>query len=183
MLIYLNRTGYNGLFQPELARRLQRAGRPVSRRVTICDAPEPAGGCQQALRRPRLTLEVRRRFEEVARRRRGQGDFVYLDPPVCAAQPDGTVQVVYGVWIRQRRAGGAPAAGRGRASRPLGALGPAEQFVRARNPSSSTSDNRRREPSARPSRQEPSMARRAINSRASRRGAVREYLITNIRVN
>ena len=77
MLIYLNRTGYNGLF------RLNSRGGfnvPVGRyaRVTICDAPN-LRRLPTALRRPRLTVEVRR-FEEALGEGR-PGDFVYLDPP------------------------------------------------------------------------------------------------------
>ena len=61
MLIYLNRTGYNGLF------RLNSRGGfnvPVGRyaRVTICDAPN-LRRLSAALRRPGLTVDVRR-FEE-----------------------------------------------------------------------------------------------------------------------
>ena len=77
MLIYLNRTGYNGLF------RVNSRGAfnvPIGRyaSVTICDAPN-LRRLAAALRRPGLTLEVRR-FEDALGEARA-GDFVYLDPP------------------------------------------------------------------------------------------------------
>src|SRR5580765_3504178 len=77
MFIYLNRTGYNGLF------RLNSRGGfnvPAGRysKVTICDAPN-LRRLSAALRRPGLTVEVSR-FEDALDRGRA-GDFVYLDPP------------------------------------------------------------------------------------------------------
>ena len=76
-LIYLNRTGFNGLF------RLNRAGRfnvPAGRydRPRISD-PALVRAVAGALGRPgvRLTHE---RFEQAARRARA-GDFLYFDPP------------------------------------------------------------------------------------------------------
>src|SRR3954469_17232867 len=77
MLIYLNRTGYNGLF------RLNSRGGfnvPAGRyeKVTICDAPN-LQRLSNALRRPGVILDVRS-FEDALDDGRA-GDFFYLDPP------------------------------------------------------------------------------------------------------
>ena len=62
----------------QLARRVQRAGRPV--RLGHASAMRPISArLAAALRRPGLTLEVRR-FEDALGTARA-GDFVYLDPP------------------------------------------------------------------------------------------------------
>ena len=120
MLIYLNRTGYNGLF------RLNSRGGfnvPVGRyaRVTICDAPN-LRRLSAALRRPGLTVEVRR-FEEALGDGR-PGDFVLPGSPVRAGQPHGPVHLLHRGEVRSGRAGAA-AADRGRLAR-LGARGTAE---------------------------------------------------------
>ena len=75
MLIYLNRTGYNGLF------RLNAAGRfnvPAGRyaRPTVCD-PVHVGDVAAAL--AQVSLRVCAFDEAVAEA--GAGDFVYFDPP------------------------------------------------------------------------------------------------------
>lgn len=77
MLIYLNRTGFNGLF------RLNRQGAfnvPVGRYTNprICD-PEHLRVVAQALRFDGVTIE-RGSFEAALERVR-KGDFVYCDPP------------------------------------------------------------------------------------------------------
>ena len=77
MLIFLNRTGFNGLF------RLNRLGEfnvPAGRyrEPRICD-PEHIEAVAKVLRRPRVALE-HRGFEE-AIGEAGKGDFVYCDPP------------------------------------------------------------------------------------------------------
>jgi DNA adenine methylase len=73
--IYLNRTGYNGLY------RVNRAGRfnvPMGRYTNpmLCDAPN-LRACSAALRAAKLVVDD---FEEVAGGAR-RGDFVYFDPP------------------------------------------------------------------------------------------------------
>jgi DNA adenine methylase len=77
MLIFLNRTGFNGLF------RLNRLGEfnvPAGRyhEPRICD-PEHIHAVADVLRRPRVSIE-HRGFEE-AILEAGKGDFVYCDPP------------------------------------------------------------------------------------------------------
>jgi DNA adenine methylase len=77
MLIYLNRTGYNGLF------RVNASGDfnvPIGRyeRPRICDAPG-LRAASAALRAVRARLQVAPFFEVLAAARRE--DFVYLDPP------------------------------------------------------------------------------------------------------
>jgi DNA adenine methylase len=77
MLLYLNRTGFNGLF------RLNRSGAfnvPAGRYANprICDA-EHLRACARALRTAGLTL-ARRPFHETLAAA-GAGDFVYCDPP------------------------------------------------------------------------------------------------------
>ena len=171
MLIYLNRTGYNGLF------RLNSRGGfnvPVGRyaRVTICDAPN-LRRLSAALRRPRLTVEVRR-FEEALGDGR-PGDFVYLDPPYApvsrTAQFTSYTAARFGPDEQARLQQTVVALAR------LGA--------RVLLSNSIAPDIRRLyadsvEARSAGLRAKTVEARRAINSRASRRGAVREYLITNI---
>jgi DNA adenine methylase len=77
MLIYLNRTGFNGLF------RLNARGAfnvPAGRYAnpTVCDAPTLRAAAR-ALAGPRVRL-CDAPFEEVLAEA-GRGDFVYLDPP------------------------------------------------------------------------------------------------------
>lgn len=74
-LIYLNRTGYNGLYR---VNRRNVYNVPFGDYVnpTICDA-ENLRACARALRRAELRCEP---FEAVTHRAR-PGDFVYFDPP------------------------------------------------------------------------------------------------------
>src|SRR5215204_2424100 len=77
MLIYLNRTGFNGLF------RLNGRGEfnvPAGRYASplICDE-ENLHAWSAALRRPGVTMKVRPFDRALAHA--GAGDFVYLDPP------------------------------------------------------------------------------------------------------
>ena len=128
MLIYLNRTGYNGLFRVN-----SRGGFnvPVGRysRVTICDAPN-LRRLSAALRRPGLTVEVRR-FEEALGEGRS-GDFVYLDPPYAPVSRTAHFTSYTCLEVRARRAG-QTAAGRSGA-RQARRIGPAEQFGGPRHP-------------------------------------------------
>src|SRR5262249_46611276 len=77
MLIFLNRTGFNGLF------RLNRGGGfnvPVGRYANprICDE-ENIHAVARALSRPGIAVDLRPFHETLADVRRG--DFVYCDPP------------------------------------------------------------------------------------------------------
>lgn len=171
MLIYLNRTGYNGLF------RLNSRGGfnvPVGRyaRVTICDAPN-LRRLSAALRRPGLTVEVRR-FEEALAEGR-PGDFVYLDPPYAPVSrtshftsytaskfgPDEQARLQQAV-VGLARLGASVLLSN--------SVAPDIRRLYADNVEARSAGLRARTVEA----------RRAINSRASRRGVVREYLITNI---
>ena len=77
MLIFLNRTGFNGLFRlNKLGKFNVPAGR--YRDPRICDA-EHIRAVAAVLRRPRLAIE-HRGFEE-AIGEAARGDFVYCDPP------------------------------------------------------------------------------------------------------
>jgi DNA adenine methylase len=174
MLIYLNRTGYNGLFRVNSRGAFNvPAGRYGS--VTICDAPN-LRRLAGALQRPGLRLEVRR-FEAALDEAR-PGDFVYLDPPYAPVSR--TAQ------FTSYNAGGFGAeeqahlqravvrlARRGAAVLLSNSVAPQTRRLYADNAEARSAGLRARTVPA----------RRAINSRASRRGAVREYLITNIRVN
>ena len=171
MLIYLNRTGYNGLF------RVNRRGAfnvPAGRysAVRICDAAN-LRRLSAALQRPRLTLGVRS-FEE-ALHEAGRGDFVYLDPP-------------YAPVSRTSQFTSYTAAGFGASAQQLLqqlVVGLAHRGAAVLLSNSVAPDIRRlykddvqARSAGLQAREVP--ARRAINSRASGRGAVREYLITNI---
>jgi DNA adenine methylase len=77
MLVYLNRTGFNGLF------RLNRRGEfnvPAGRYVNpnICDAPH-LRSVADAFRRPGVTMRLGSFEEAIAVA--GRGDFLYCDPP------------------------------------------------------------------------------------------------------
>jgi DNA adenine methylase len=83
MLIYLNRTGFNGLYRLN-ARGLFNvpAGRYANPRV--CDA-DNLRRVARALRASRAELRVEG-FDTLARRAR-RGDFIYFDPPYAPVSP------------------------------------------------------------------------------------------------
>jgi len=172
MLIYLNRTGYNGLF------RLNSRGGfnvPAGRygNVTICD---PANLCRlsAALNRPGLQLTVSP-FED-ALAPCGAGDFVYLDPPYAPVSR--TAQ------FTSYTAGGFGPQAQQRLQRQVIQLAERGAWVLLSNSVApeigrlyATNDGAR----SAGLRARTVPARRAINSQPARRGAVREYLITNVR--
>jgi DNA adenine methylase len=171
MLIYLNRTGYNGLF------RLNSRGAfnvPAGRyeRVTICDAAN-LRRLSAALRRPRLTLDVRS-FDDALGDGRS-GDFYYLDPPYAPVS-----RTAHFTSYTAAKFGPDEQA---RLQQAVVKIATAGAFVLLSN-SEAPEIRRLYETNADArsaglkARKVP--ARRAINSRASARGAVREYLITNI---
>jgi DNA adenine methylase len=172
MLIYLNRTGYNGLYRLNARGEFNvPAGRYAAPR--ICDA-DNLRQVAAAFGRARLRLQVGA-FDRVLRGAR-LGDFIYIDPPY------------------------APLSATARfTSYTAGGFGPEDQ-VRLRDLvielarrgcqvllSNSTApeirelyvDDRRARAAGLRAHEVP--ARRAINSRASGRGPVMEYLIANIR--
>ena len=171
MLIYLNRTGFNGLF------RLNRRGGfnvPVGRYTNpkICDE-ETLRAAAAALGRSGVTLK-HESFDSAADRAQA-GDFVYFDPPYAPLSPtarftaytadgfdDGAQQKLQRLMIDLARRGcrvlqsnsTAPAIGRlYRRNEDVKAVGLRALTI---------------------------PARRAINSRAARRGAIKEFLITNL---
>jgi DNA adenine methylase len=171
MMIYLNRTGYNGLF------RLNSRGGfnvPAGRylKVTICDAVN-LRHLSAALRRPGLTIEVSG-FEEALGAARA-ADFVYLDPPYAPVS-----QTAY--FTSYTAAGFGPEA-QARLQQAVVRLAKIRAWVLLSN---SVAPDITRLYATNAEAQSAGLtaiqveARRAINSRASSRGAVREYLITNI---
>ena len=172
MLIYLNRTGYNGLF------RVNSRGAfnvPAGRygKVRICDA-DNLRRLSKALAAPNVTLEVAL-FED-ALADGAAGDFVYLDPPYAPLSR--TAQ------FTSYTAGGFNAEQQLRlqqvvidlAGRGVHVLLSNSVAPEIRRLYKNSADVRSAGLKARTVQ-----ARRAINSRASGRGVVEEYLITNVR--
>ncbi len=171
MLIYLNRTGYNGLFRVNARGAFNvPAGRYAS--VRICDA-DNLRRLSQALGMPGLSLDVRE-FEP-ALAGAGAGDFVYLDPPYAPVSQTAS--------FTSYTAGGFGA--RQQAVLQQGVIDLARRGAHVLLSNSVAPDIRQlyqASPEARAAGLTVTTvaARRAINSRASSRGAVREYLITNV---
>jgi DNA adenine methylase len=171
MLIYLNRTGYNGLF------RVNASGAynvPVGRYVspTICDA-DNLRGLARAFSAPGVSLELRpfqTALEEAA-----PGDFVYLDPPYVplSATARFTSYTAAGFGAAEQQAlqrSVLALAARGVHVLLSNSVAPEVTRLYAGAEARTVGLQARTVP-----------ARRAINSRASGRGAVREYVITNVR--
>jgi DNA adenine methylase len=171
MLIYLNRTGFNGLF------RLNRRGGfnvPVGRYTNpkICDE-ETLRAAAAALGRNGVTL--RHESFDLAAERAQAGDFVYFDPPYAPLSPtarftsytadgfdDGAQQKLQRLMIDLAR--------RGCRLLQSNSTAPAIGRLYRRNPDVKAAGLRALT----------IPARRAINSRATRRGAIKEFLITNL---
>lgn len=174
MLIYLNRTGYNGLF------RLNARGDfnvPAGRydRPIICDAAN-LRRVAEALQRPDVSL-VTARFDAPLAGARSE-DFVYLDPPYAPVSRTASFTAY--------TAGGFSADDQARLQAMVIDLSRRGCHVLLSN--STAPDVRRlyaddRRARAAGLRALTVPARRAINSRAAGRGAVLEYVITNIGVN
>jgi DNA adenine methylase len=172
MLIYLNRTGYNGLF------RLNRSGAfnvPAGRYAdpSICDS-EHIRSVARALGAEQVTLECGR-FDEtiaVARAR----DFVYCDPPYAPLSRTAS--------FAQYTAAGFGALDHRRLQKAIFEAARRGALVLVSNSSAPEIEAGYSAPSARTAglvvQRVP--ARRAINSRAARRGPVDELIITNARV-
>lgn len=172
MLIYLNRTGFNGLFRVNSRGDFNvPAGRYGN--VRICD-PDNLRQLAEALQRPGLTLDVARFDDALAGC--GAGDFVYLDPPYApisrTAQFTSYTARGFGVdeqarlqqLVIQLAARGVSVVLSNSAAPEIRKLYKDSDAARHVGLKARTVP-----------------ARRAINSRASGRGAVREYLITNVR--
>jgi DNA adenine methylase len=172
MLIYLNRTGYNGLFRVNARGDFNvPAGRYA--RPRICDAAN-LRAVSSVLRSGRVTLE-RAPFRDSLSRARA-GDFVYLDPPYAPLTRTArftayTSDPFDTAAQRELREAVLDLAGRGvhvvlsnSAADEVRGLYDEDRTVRLAG-----------------LRAHLVPARRAINSRGARRGPVLEYVITNVR--
>jgi DNA adenine methylase len=171
MLIYLNRTGFNGLFRVNSRGDFNvPAGRYGT--VRICDAAN-LRRLSDALRRPAVTLEVAM-FEAALEECRA-GDFVYLDPPYAPVSR--TAQ------FTSYTAGGFGPDQQASLQRLVIDMAARGAHVLLSNSVTPETSKLYKNSDARLAglRARTVPARRAINSRAAGRGAVREYLITNVR--
>jgi len=173
MFIYLNRTGYNGLF------RLNAGGEfnvPAGRytRPRICDAPN-LRDVSSTLRQPGVILECRQ-FQDVVKAAKA-GDFLYLDPPYApvsrTANFTNYTASRFGVQQQQELQQAVIALAR-RGCHVVMSNSTATEITAlyARNYEVASAGLQTYKVPA----------RRAINSRAMRRGPVEEYVITNVKV-
>jgi DNA adenine methylase len=171
MLIYLNRTGFNGLFRVNGRGDFNvPAGRYVS--PLICDEAN-LHAWSAALNRQGVVLGVAA-FDEVLGRA-GQDDFVYLDPPYAPVSQTARFTAY--------TAGGFGAVEQATLQRMVIALASRGASVLLSNsaaPQIKALYARDRHARTAGLTATTVHARRAINSRATSRGAVREYLITNV---
>jgi DNA adenine methylase len=172
MFVYLNRTGYNGLF------RLNASGAfnvPAGRypKPTICDE-ENLRLVATAFARHGITLE-QQHFHTVVERARA-GDFLYFDPPYAPLSKTArfTNYTAEGFDLegqRRLRDIAIALAARGCYVVVTNSTAPEIAELYERNSDVRTAGlHCHRVP-----------ARRAINSNGTRRGAVEEYIITNVR--
>lgn len=172
MLIFLNRTGYNGLFRVNARGEYNvpagRYGNPK-----ICDEAN-LYAWSDALARPGVSLRVCAFDAALAEAR--QDDFVYLDPPYAPLSETAR--------FTSYTAGGFDDAQQEQLQRTVIALAARGTSVLLSN---SAAPQIRQLYAGRGAarlaglRATTVAARRAINSRAASRGAVREYLSTNVR--
>lgn len=169
MLLYLNRTGFNGLF------RLNRSGAfnvPAGRYANprICDA-EQLRACARALRTPGLTL-ARRPFHETLADA-GSGDFVYCDPPYAPLSATSL--------FAHYTADGFTIEDHGRLQTAIIDAAARGAVVVVSNSSAPAIERAYESRAARRAGLKVTRvpARRAINSRASARGPIDELIITN----
>jgi DNA adenine methylase len=171
MLIFLNRTGYNGLFRVNARGEFNvPAGRHV--RPRICDE-DNLRLLSAAFARPGVMLEVVAFDKALAHA--GASDFVYLDPPYAPL----SVTARFTAYT----AGGFGQPEQERLQQAVIGLAARGAFVLLSNSSAPevrrlyASDEEARKAGLRTTTVP---ARRAINSRGTSRGPVREYVITNI---
>lgn len=169
MLIYLNRTGYNGLFRVNAAGRFNvPAGRYA--KPTVCDVTHV-----RAVAAALAPVSLRRcPFDEAVADTRS-GDFVYLDPPYAPL----SATSAFGAYTAARFT----AADQERLADLAVALAGRGCAVMVSNSSADAVDALYRRAASAPGAgltlwRLP--ARRAINSRGSRRGPVDELLLTNL---
>ena len=170
MLLFLNRTGFNGLF------RLNRQGAfnvPVGRYVNprICDEAH-VHAVADALRRPGVTFDCRAFDEALAQT--GSNDFVYCDPPyepLSRTASFASYTASGFTMFDQRRLQQAVVAASRRGA-----------FVVVSNSSAPAIEETYGTTAAKRAQLKISYvpARRAINSRATSRGVVNEVIISNV---
>ena len=171
MFIYLNRTGFNGLF------RLNRSGQfnvPVGRYADprICDADQ-VRAVAAAFRRSQVGIDFSPFDATLADA--GRGDFVYCDPPYAPLTPTAN--------FAHYTAGGFTTADQLRLRDAIVAACRRGAIVVESNSSAGVIEEAYRSAAARRAQLtvERVPARRAINSRASSRGPVDELIISNVR--
>jgi len=171
MLIYLNRTGYNGLY------RLNRRGGfnvPAGRYTEprICDA-EHLRAVSAVLRRPGVTLEWSS-FDAVLAGA-GDGDFVYCDPPYAPLSATAS--------FAHYTAGGFGPADQQRLQQTVAGAARRGAAVLLSNSSAPLIEELYRSADARDAglRLHRVPARRAINAKGDARGVVEELVVTNLR--
>ena len=171
IFVYLNRTGYNGLFRLNAAGEFNvPAGRYTNPR--ICDE-QNLRGVSSALARARVTLE-RQRFDAVLDAAR-TGDFLYFDPPYAPLSKTArfTNYTAEGFDLDDQKT----------LRDVLIALATRGCHVVMSNstaPEIAALYEENKEVKTAGLRCYRIPARRAINSNAMRRGAVNEYVITNV---
>jgi len=171
MLVFLNRTGFNGLFRLN-ARGAFNVPHGRNTNPRICDEPN-LRAWSRLLRRPGVELQVSP-FERMLERAK-RGDFVYLDPPY--APVSGTSR------FTAYTADGFDAIAQARLQRAviqLTARGASVLLSNSAAPQIRALYARDRKALKAGLQATTVEARRAINSRATSRGPVREYLITNV---
>jgi DNA adenine methylase len=170
MFIYLNRTGYNGLFRVNARGEFNvPAGRYENPR--ICDGPNLAR-VSALLRRASVTLDIGRFGGDDADA--GPGDFYYVDPPYAplSATSRFTSYTAGGFTLEdQSRLQSAVVRLAARGAMVLLSNSTAREIFRLY-----TSD----EAESAGLRVVPVSARRAINSRPGGRGPIRECIVTNL---
>jgi DNA adenine methylase len=171
MLIFLNRTGFNGLFRVNARGEFNvPAGRHA--KPTICDEPN-LRALGAALRRPGVELGVC--GFDLALGDVGRDDFVYLDPPY--APVSGTARFTSytssGFDAEQQKL-------LQRTVIELARRGTRVLLSNSAAPQIRALYQRHRGAKMAGLKATTVAARRAINSRATARGPVREYLITNV---
>ena len=171
MFIYLNRTGYNGLF------RLNAKGAfnvPAGRydNPKICDA-DNLRRVAAALQNPKITVRCQP-FDSVLADAHA-GDFIYLDPPYAPLSPTAK--------FTSYTAHGFSLADQARLRKLMIALTGRGCHVVLSNSTAREIENlyeADRDVALAGLRSNTVPARRAINSNAQRRGSVTEYIISNV---
>jgi DNA adenine methylase len=172
MLVYLNRTGFNGLFRLNAKHAfnvpLGRYAKPV-----ICDAPN-LRLVSAALQRPGVRIVEGRFSEGVAEA--GRGDLVYLDPPYAplSRTADFTSYTSAGFDEDDQRA---------LQSLVLDLVARGAYVVLSNSTAPEIAELYRDNPAAREAGLDAHTvpARRAINCKPGGRGEVMEFVITNVR--